>query len=321
MWVEIVCGLVVYRLFSRFLFKDDEFEPQTLFDSTFAIASRLEKLYGGKVYTGLRIPDAENGNFQEIDMVLVTKGEAMVIMVKDISGFVDTEPSGSWVCMSGSKQHVDRHLNPVEETRKQVSILESYLERRGVLLPEGYLNCRVLLPNPNCRVAYRLDVLPEVISYEKWLQLKPGSKFGFSNWMKDAFLGTKKDIQNGLDQKLHFVLGSAPMWDRLELNGSRQLLGKFEGFKGKQEDMQTLQIVKRSKVNRVLVMKSTMFGFLGRKLHVLYTFRDYRGESGSASEWKECTVKPNMEILFQPRDTKKTRKLRLASVVSLSLSA
>jgi len=36
----------------------------------------------------------------------------------------------------------------VEEARKQASILESYLEQRGVALPEGYICCKVILPNP-----------------------------------------------------------------------------------------------------------------------------------------------------------------------------
>lgn len=40
----------------------------------FILQSRLEKLYGGKAYVGLRIPDADSGSRQTIDMVLVTKG-------------------------------------------------------------------------------------------------------------------------------------------------------------------------------------------------------------------------------------------------------
>jgi hypothetical protein len=34
----------------------------------------------------------------------------------------------------------------VAETKKQASILESYLEQRGVALPEGYFSCKVVLP-------------------------------------------------------------------------------------------------------------------------------------------------------------------------------
>lgn len=34
---------------------------------------RFEKLYGGKAYVGLRIPDADTGSRQNIDLVVVTK--------------------------------------------------------------------------------------------------------------------------------------------------------------------------------------------------------------------------------------------------------
>lgn len=35
---------------------------------------RLEKLYKGKAYVGLRIPDPDTGSRQNIDIVLITKG-------------------------------------------------------------------------------------------------------------------------------------------------------------------------------------------------------------------------------------------------------
>lgn len=37
------------------------------------IEFRLEKLYGGKAYVGLRIPDADTGTQKNVDIVLVTK--------------------------------------------------------------------------------------------------------------------------------------------------------------------------------------------------------------------------------------------------------
>lgn len=48
------------------------------FDALFVffmrVTCRLEKLYGGKAYVGLRIPDADTGSRQNVDIVLVTKG-------------------------------------------------------------------------------------------------------------------------------------------------------------------------------------------------------------------------------------------------------
>lgn len=58
------------------------------------------------------------------------------------------------------------------------------------------------------------------------------------------------------------------------------------------------------------------------KVQVLYAARDYRSEGGaSASEWMEATVKSSTEIIFQPLNSKKTRKIKLSSIVSVSLSA
>lgn len=40
---------------------------------SFLCETRLEKIYGGKVYVGLQIPDADSGSRQSIDIVLVTQ--------------------------------------------------------------------------------------------------------------------------------------------------------------------------------------------------------------------------------------------------------
>lgn len=55
----------------------------------------------------------------------------------------------------------------------------------------------------------------EVITYEQWVQLKPGPKSMLSGWMKSAFLGGKKETQESAHQNLDFILSTAPIWDRL----------------------------------------------------------------------------------------------------------
>lgn len=39
----------------------------------------------------------------------------------------------------------------VAEAKKQALVLESYLEQRGVALPEGYFSYKVVIPNPKFR--------------------------------------------------------------------------------------------------------------------------------------------------------------------------
>lgn len=50
----------------------------------------------------------------------------------------------------------------VEDAKRLVSILEEYLEQRGVALPEGYLSFKVICPNPKFRCA--LLSFPSTIS-------------------------------------------------------------------------------------------------------------------------------------------------------------
>uniref|UniRef100_A0A5B7BNZ4 Putative Plasma membrane isoform 1 n=1 Tax=Davidia involucrata TaxID=16924 RepID=A0A5B7BNZ4_DAVIN len=322
MWIEIFCGLVIYRLFRRFFYDDDvfDFEP-TDSHALFSAADRLEKLYGGKVYVGLRIPDADTGSRQNIDIVLVTKGEAVVFSVQNLSGFVSIDADGSWVCTGGNRHKTERHPDPVAETKQQVAILESYLEQRGAAFPEGYLSCRVICPNPNFSTIHSNCFPSEVITYDQWIQLKPEPKSMFSGWIKGAFRGGKKEMQESIHQNLNFILSTAPMWDRLELKGNKYILGEFLEFKGKQDDTHALGNIRRSKVGRLTIQQTSMFGFAHSKLQVLYSSRDYRSEGASASEWKEVTVRSSTEALFQPQNSTKVRKFKLSSIISMSLSA
>ncbi|KAM1070537.1 hypothetical protein ACFX13_002360 [Malus domestica] len=325
MWFEIICGLIIYKFYRCFVSSDDDdvLDVETSDSKAlFSVGDRLAKLYGGKVYVGLRIPDADTASPQTIDLVLVSKGEAVVVSVKNLSGLVSVNADGSWVCESHSSNHKAHHLpDPVLETQKQASILESYLEQRGCALPQGYLSCKVILSHPKVCTTQSSNFPSEVVTYDQLMQLKPEPKNMFSGWIKGAFRGGKKEMQESIYQKLDFILSTAPMWDRLELEGSKYVLGEFLEFKGKQEDVQALKGIKRSKIGRLVVQKTSMFGFAPSRLQVLYSPRDYRSEGASASEWMEVNVRSSTEVLFQPENSSKVRKFKLSSVVSMSLSA
>ncbi|XP_061354533.1 uncharacterized protein LOC133299119 [Gastrolobium bilobum] len=322
MWVAVICGLVVYQLFRRFFYDDDILDIEGSDSSAlFTVADRLQKIYGGNVYVGLRIPDADSGSRQSIDMVLVTEEELVVISVKNFSGILTVSGDGSWVCEKPDRHKRERHPDPVAEARKQASILESYLQQRGVILPEGYISCKVILPNPKLCTIPAGGFPSEVITHEEWVKLKPGTKSTLSSWVKSAFRGGKKDMQESIHQNLDFVLSTAPRWDRLELKGNKYVLGEFLEFKGKEEDIQALRNIRRSKVGHMIIQKTSMFGLAPSRLQVLYALRDYRTEGASAPECKEVTVRSSTEIIFQPDNASKVRKFKLSSVASMSLSA
>lgn len=324
MWVEIVCGLVIYKLFRHFFLGDagdDGFPDVGKGDSRllFEVANRIERCCGGKTYVGLRIPDAESGSKQSVDVVVVTDKEVMVVAVRNFNGFVEIAEDGNWICTGASKRKPEVYPDPVEETLRQIKVLETYLEQRGLVLPKGHVTSRVVLPNPYCRASQSINSLQEVITYDKWADIKPDGRSGLSSWIKDAFRGGKRgDV---ISQKLQFILGTMPMWDRLELRGEKIILGEFLQFKGKEEDMQILKNLKRSKVSQFVVQRSSLFSALGRsKLQLLYAPRDYRSEGTSSTEWKEITVKASMEVLFQPLNSKKTLKCSLSKIASITLS-
>lgn len=57
MWVELLCGLVIYKIITRFFSEDDDDFAVESSDATalFTVAERLEKLYGGKTYVNITL--------------------------------------------------------------------------------------------------------------------------------------------------------------------------------------------------------------------------------------------------------------------------
>ncbi|KAK4734869.1 hypothetical protein R3W88_009130 [Solanum pinnatisectum] len=319
MVVELFCFIAVVVVLKYFFYDDDVIDVGSSdSNALFTVAERLEKLYDGKAHVGLQIPDQDSGSRQSIDVVLVTRREAMIVCVKNVAGFISVDKDGRWVCTGSHK--TERLPNPVAEAKQLVPILESYLEQRGITLPEGYLSCKVICSNPNFRTTDSDSFPSEVITYDQWIQLKPESNM-LSGWIKGAFHGGKKDVQESIREKLNLVLSTAPMWDRLELKGNKFVLGEFLEFKGDNEDIRALGNIRRSKVSTVTIQKTSMFGVAPSKLQVLYCHRDYRGEGASASDWTEVTVHSRTEIKIQPKGSTKVRKYKLSSVISMSLSA
>ncbi|GER48762.1 hypothetical protein STAS_25951 [Striga asiatica] len=361
MWVAVICGVAVYLFVKLFFYEDDTLLDLDSSHSTalFAVAKRLEKLYhGSKVYVGIQIPDADSASRRNIDLVLVTNQEAVVISVKNFSGFVSINKDGNWIFTDGKHHKTNCIPNPVAETRQLVSILEEYLEQRGVTLPEGYLSFKVICPNPkfweisqtemvhvfvrliigflsiietpslsiptfHCSCSSISDSFPpEVIPYDQWKQLKPETKGSYSGWIKGVLHGGKDKMNNSILEKLKSVLSTVPILDRLELKGNRYVLGDFIEFKGKQDDLEALRKIRRSKVSHLSIQKISMFGFAHSTVQVLYYPRDYRVEGSShSSEYEEVTVKSSTEVVFQPQNSTKHRKYKLSSVISMSLSA
>lgn len=322
MWVEVICGFAVFRLLKQFFSEDnDVLKSETSYaNALFSVARQLEKIYGGKVFVGLQIPDADSESRRSIDLVLVTRREVSVISVKNVSGSVHIDKDGSWVCSGGQKHKTQLFPDPVAETKQLIPILQSYLEQRGFPLPEGYLSCKVICPNPTFRSIHANSFPPEVITHDQWVQLKPKGRNMLYGWIEGALHSGKKESLGTLWHKLDYILSTAPMWDRLQLKNNKYILGEFLEFKGKKDDTLALRNIKRSKVSRLTVQSTSMPGFASSKLQIYYALRDYRGEGTSAYEWKEVRVLPSTIVLFQSQGLSEVQKYKLSSVTCLSLS-
>ncbi|XP_071690837.1 uncharacterized protein [Rutidosis leptorrhynchoides] len=326
MWTPVIFGFFIFRFASLvFDFDDDDDDDDdeehidlgtTGSNALFAVADRLQALYRGKVYVGLRIPDSDTASRQNIDLVLVTKREAVVVSVINASGIVSIDGDGTCVCIDRSKNKTERLQDPMVEAKKQVAVLESYFEQRGVALPDGYLSCKIICPNPNFRTIHPDYFPPEVVSNEQWAELKHEKK-SLSGWIKGALRCGNKETQKSIQQNLSYILSTAPMWDRLELNNNEHILGEFLEFKGKKDDIVN---IKRSKVSRMIVQETSKLDIGDSKIRVLCAPRDYRNEGALCSEWNEVTFGSSTEVLFQLQDTAKIQKIKLSLILSISLS-
>ncbi|KAL4585973.1 hypothetical protein LXL04_010601 [Taraxacum kok-saghyz] len=118
----------------------------------------------------------------------------------------------------------------------------------------------------------------------------------------------KKESQESFQQNLDFILSSAPMWDRLELKNNKHLLGEFMKFKGKQDDIVLLRDIKRSKVSRMIIQK-TSITFKASSFICTEGITEVKGLQN------EVTVRSSTEVLFQLHDTNKIQKIKLSSIM------
>ncbi|KAL0452288.1 UNVERIFIED_CONTAM: hypothetical protein Slati_1206900 [Sesamum latifolium] len=267
--MAVIGGLVLYLLFKYFFYEDDT--PRSRFLPRQCSLRRrqkyrLEKLYhGSKVYVGIQIPDPDSASRRNIDLVLVTDQEAVVISVKNLSGFVSCDNE------------------------------RNYFYRPSNLEYSWCVRPHAIAVNSSVPSVLTLSHLRSL------LMIRTQKAFGF--WISKVLHGGKDKMQESFCEKLNSVLSTAPISDRLELKGNRYVLGEFLEFKGKQEDLQALRAIKRSKVSRLSVQKISMLGFEG------------------SSQREEVTVRSSTLVLFQPQNSDKPCKYKLSSVISLLLSA
>lgn len=102
---------------------------------------------------------------------------------------------------------------------------------------------------------------PLVIYYQVMFQIVEVLRFRTNSFVIGQFMWGFHVLLKVIEFFMIHIPGIPWFEFRLELKGNKYLLGEFLEFKGKQEDVLTLRAIKRSKINRIVVQKTSMRGF------------------------------------------------------------
>ncbi|KAG0562417.1 hypothetical protein KC19_9G144300 [Ceratodon purpureus] len=296
------------------------------------VAKLFEGIPGVEVYQSLRIPDPEHRGRREIDIVLLTKRDLFVLEVKNWSGSINLNADGSWIHTRSDGSTVV-HSNLLEDLNYRADLLESYIERRGTTLPAGFIQQKVFLVSRDCRPEQAITMQREVITNDQWEHFFNNNLVRKdSGWLKNALSNerSEKSLSEYERKQLHYILSTAPTWDRLELEGGTILVGEFQGFKGRPRDTQTLSFANRSAVSQMVMTHrqgwiNNIFG--SPNVLILVTTRDYRDGNVNLTSTKQrqesnmqTRVRSETEVVFQIVGTSRPQHFRLSEVLFLSLS-
>ncbi|KAH6558011.1 hypothetical protein KP509_1Z082100 [Ceratopteris richardii] len=209
------------------------------------------------------------------------------------------------------------------ELRDRAAVLTEYIARRGIALPNDFLKLRVVFVNEMSRPEQDILLLPEVVSYDRWEDIRSkassSSIFGMNSHLNSSL---NSDV--ALCNQLHYILNTAPTWDRLKLRGGGLLFGKFVRFKGASQSLEALNVAKRSKISHYeAIHKWSFLALLGihpvTEVKMICHLRDSRqGISAQPDKFEVC-VQGDFEVVFQPLEAAKPRTIELREISSLSL--
>lgn len=327
MWFHLVVIMGVFRAI-QLLFRR---RPSSYLGSDgllkLSVGKSFQALYGGIVYQALRIPDTGGREHQVLDVVLLTDRDLYIFSVQDLSGIVRSGGDGIWL-ETDMNGNVVEHPNAVTQLKDKAAVLAQYIIRRGAILPKDFLKLRVVFANAMARPEQEILLLPEVLSYDRWedIQKKASSSSFFGIASSISSPSTIRSPVASQYSQLHYILSTAPTWDRLELRGGGILFGDFVRFKGPLHDVEALNVAKRSKISHYkAIHKYSFWDFLGvhtvTEVKVVCSLRDHRQGSSTQPTTVEIPVKGDLEVLFQAEGTTKPRAYEFRDVLLLSLHA
>ncbi|KAI5079873.1 hypothetical protein GOP47_0005352 [Adiantum capillus-veneris] len=324
MWFDLVIFMAVVRAI-QLLFRRRT-SPQLGSDGLLKlnVGRSFRALYGGNIYQALRIPDTGGRGHQLLDVLLLTEQELYIFSVQGLSGTVRTGRGGVWLETDSNGNEIE-HPNAVTELKDKAAVLTQYMARRGVMLPKDFIKFKVVFVNEMARPEQDILLVPEVLSYDRWQDIQKKASSSSILGIETA-ISTARILSTSPLNHLHYVLSTAPTWDRLELREGGILFGEFLRFKGPMQDVEALAVAKRSKISHYeAIHKWSVWAFLGvhtvADVKVVCYLRDHRQGSSVQPTKVDIEVRGNLELIFQAEGTGKPRAFELRDVALLTLHA
>eukprot|EP00245_Coleochaete_scutata_P006356 TRINITY_DN20780_c0_g1_i1.p1 TRINITY_DN20780_c0_g1~~TRINITY_DN20780_c0_g1_i1.p1 ORF type:complete len:408 (+),score=76.01 TRINITY_DN20780_c0_g1_i1:158-1381(+) len=297
---------------------------------------------GVQFFQSVRIPDRVNRRRREIDFVILSRRELLVVEVKNWSGRVSMGADGRW-CQVRKNNSLRWCPNVLEETKEKAQLLMDYILCRGVTIPDKFIAPRVVLVNANCSPDAVIADQPEILLPNEWESAICGSGqaqqriIGWFSSLVGGFTGSALSLET--HRRLQDILGSAPTWDTLELTGMEQRVvkGDLVRFNGKPDDMAAVSsLPMRPSISRISVnlQRSHLPHYLGAlvgftpSIQLAFTLR--HGQNGESPSWmgwvfgsektSTLSVSEDTEVEFRPAGATHDLSFRLMDVKGICLS-
>jgi hypothetical protein len=216
-------------------------DGELLLRQSIATSPRLRRAH---VFAGRRIPSKRQGRRREIDLIVCTPAQILLIEVKNWSGQLSIV-NGDWRQTRRSGETVN-HGNLIRENKLRQEAVASYLLEHGLSVDESFVQKHlvpiIVFTNPNLVLDPEVEAIPEVVSprsLHDFLGTQP--KGGLVNRILSSIFDRLKDflpefargigqaskdrIPSRIYEKIVSYLEETESWDQLILYGTKVISG------------------------------------------------------------------------------------------------
>lgn len=191
-----------------------------------ALAARLQRT-GWQIHAGRRVPDPATRQRRELDFVITTPTEAVVVELKNWSGTVRMQGRDVVQERRGQQGVVD-HGPLFEDLAERARVLLKHHTALG--RPACPIRSLVVFHNPRVRLARDVASRRDVVAFEALLGDMPAGASGLDSTLHAVFrfLGFTTNTPRSGSPSIHALRGTLDelgTWDVVRIHGGRAVLG------------------------------------------------------------------------------------------------